>query len=226
MLHRNGYDCVDRFIAPSRFLKDKFVGYGFPAQKITVQGHFLPSFPAQAPDASAPYLLSRPLIGGKRIAVAFIHIRVASSADPIKSGGPGPFESLAKRAAEEGRIDFYGYQSGDAKDGLIRQAAALVIPSDCYENFPLVIPEANGWGVPVLAADHGGLHDLVSSRSNGFLYESRNKTSFWNAVEELLRADEKAGFRESIQKRAKMQFDKTSFLTQRMKIYQEVLVAE
>jgi glycosyltransferase involved in cell wall biosynthesis len=49
----------------------------------------------------------------------------------------------------------------------MREARFLVVPSTCYEGFPLAVAEAYACGVPVIAAGHGGLAEIVRDGHTG-----------------------------------------------------------
>ena len=52
----------------------------------------------------------------------------------------------------------------------LRQADALVVPSRWYDNSPNVVLEAFAAGTPVVAANHGGLAEMVRDGTDGLLF--------------------------------------------------------
>jgi len=46
----------------------------------------------------------------------------------------------------------------------------LVVPSLCYENSPAVIYEILSMGIPVMAADIGGVAELIKEGKNGWIF--------------------------------------------------------
>lgn len=56
----------------------------------------------------------------------------------------------------------------------MRQASYLVVPSVCYENFPLKVVEAFASGLPVIASRLGAMAELVGDGSTGLLFEPGN----------------------------------------------------
>ena len=51
---------------------------------------------------------------------------------------------------------------------------ALVLPSICYENFPLTLAEAFASNLPVIASRIGALAELVEDGVTGLLFEPGN----------------------------------------------------
>ena len=45
-----------------------------------------------------------------------------------------------------------------------------MVPSRCYENFPMCIAEAYACGVPVIASDMGAMRELVAHGRTGLLF--------------------------------------------------------
>jgi glycosyltransferase involved in cell wall biosynthesis len=66
-------------------------------------------------------------------------------------------------------VTFEGYCHGEELKDLFRNAAFLVIPSECYENAPMSILEAYAYGKPVIGSDLGGTPELVSNNQTGML---------------------------------------------------------
>jgi len=71
-------------------------------------------------------------------------------------------------------IRLLGWQVPDAIYSRMREAAYLVAPSICYENFPRTIVEAFACGLPVIASRLGAMAEIVRDRETGLLFEAGN----------------------------------------------------
>lgn len=161
---------VDRFVLPSRFHRDKLVEWGLPAER----ARYLPN----AVDVSSLMPDYRP--GDRFVFVGrlspekgldtFVRA-VAAAGVPATLVGTGPQEAeLGQLAlALDADVEFVGYRTGDDLFDLVRGARALVLPSECYENAPVVILEAYGVGTPVIGSDLGGIPELVVPGETGLL---------------------------------------------------------
>ena len=72
-----------------------------------------------------------------------------------------------------------------------RQADLTVIPSLCYENSPKVIDESLIANVPVIAADIGGVSEIVKDDYNGFTFAPGNEKNLIEVLEYFLNHPEK-----------------------------------
>lgn len=73
-------------------------------------------------------------------------------------------------ASDDKRIVFHGWLPNDKLAPLLSQMDVMVVPSLCYENSPTVIYESLSMGIPVLAAEIGGVAELVKEGSNGWIF--------------------------------------------------------
>lgn len=84
--------------------------------------------------------------------------------------GKGPMEEQLKAQAKslkiESWVSFLGYISEEQKITLLKQAQVAVFPS-LYEPFGIVVLEAMAAGVPVVAADTGGMGEIISHGISG-----------------------------------------------------------
>jgi glycosyltransferase involved in cell wall biosynthesis len=106
----------------------------------------------------------------------------------LKIVGTGPLETKLRElaAGEQLNVEFTGMVSRDDVQELIRRAEFVVVPSEWYEGFPLVIAESYACATPVLAARIGGLTELVRPGATGDLFDSGNPESLASRVNELL----------------------------------------
>ncbi len=75
------------------------------------------------------------------------------------------------------------------------EAAYLVVPSKVIENAPMVILGAFSRGVPVIAADVGGIPELVRDGENGFIFESGHADSLLEALSRAIKGNNELGER-------------------------------
>src|SRR5262249_21215952 len=69
-----------------------------------------------------------------------------------------------------------GFADREKLRGFLREATALALPS-LEENCPMVVLEAMAAGVPVLAANVGGVPDLIEPGQTGWLCDPKGEAS-------------------------------------------------
>ena len=73
-------------------------------------------------------------------------------------------------------VQLMGYLKGKDLEHFIKNARLVVIPSRCYEGFPMAILEAAQFGKPCVCPDHGGFTEIIGKGENaiGRLFEPNN----------------------------------------------------
>lgn len=80
------------------------------------------------------------------------------------------------------RVHYAGFQAPDALPKFFAQADAFVLPSR-YDGWGVVVNQALGAGLPIIASDQvGAAHDLVSEGKNGFIFSAGDATSLTAAM--------------------------------------------
>jgi len=166
---------VNRFIALTNFAKSKFVEAGFPADKIAVKANFLhdPLQEAHRPNPTIPgfVLFVGRISEEKGIKTLLQAWSALDNQSLLKVAGTGPLEALLQG---KNNIAALGTQTAVAISRLMQQAAFLVLPSEWYEGFPLVLVEAFAHGLPVLASRLGSMADIIKDGETGLLFEPGN----------------------------------------------------
>lgn len=168
---RGAYERTVRcLIAPTQFVRDLFVEYGFPAERIRVIPYFVsPISSVRPPPVSGPayFLYVGRLSPEKGIQVL---LRALASLGPefyLKIAGNGPQDKELKVLTEQlhllDRVEFLDYRPLEEIRDLMSRALAVCVPSLWYEIFGLAALEAMAQGVPVLASRIGGLPEVVGS---------------------------------------------------------------
>ena len=93
--------------------------------------------------------------------------------------------SLKNAITETDNLKLLGKKTSKEVSKLLSESLAVIIPSRCYENSPTVIYEAAAVGTPVIAANLGGIPELVK-RFGGILFEPDNLISLTEAITEFL----------------------------------------
>ena len=107
-----------------------------------------------------------------------------SSTDPVRIVGDGPLRNELEAAAPR-NITFLGNLSHDNVIEEMAQARCLVLPSVCYENFPLSLAEAYSVGLPVIASRIGSLIELIDDGVTGLHFEPNDVMGLVRAIERL-----------------------------------------
>jgi glycosyltransferase involved in cell wall biosynthesis len=214
-------DLVDVYVAPTRFVRDLFVRGGFPADRIEVKPHFVPGDPV-AGDGRGGYALAVGRLseekGFRTLLAAWGRLR---GDVPLKVVGDGPLRDELRDASRAVRgIEWVGRAPPDEVRRLMQGARILLVPSLWYETFGLVVIEAFAAALPVVAARHGALAELVEDGVTGALFEPGDAADLAAAVERLAaRPGELAAMRRNARAEFEAKYDPARNAVALLRIY-------
>ncbi len=168
---------VDAFIALTPFQRDHLVKAGLPGDKVHVKPHFYPDPPEPLPWSEREQKVV--FVGRLREEKGLYSLveawkRWGEEAPGLELIGDGPERESLQNAAGElyaGRkIKFLGQLPFSEGQQVLAGARLLVLPSLCFEGFPMVIREAFALGVPVAASRLGSMPCIVNEGDDGVLF--------------------------------------------------------
>lgn len=178
-------DKVEVFIAPSNYLRDRFINdFNVPADKIVYLDYGFPTEyltqtekSKEKTDYTFGYIGTHiPAKGVNILIEAFKQIE-EKAALKIFGRSNGQSTNALKEMAKssKNKIEFEGeYINHNLANDVFSNVDCIVVPSIWGENSPLVIHEAQACNVPVITADFGGMKEYVQHNINGLLFEHRN----------------------------------------------------
>jgi glycosyltransferase involved in cell wall biosynthesis len=204
-LRRRLLPCVERFFAPSRFLRERFREWGLPEERLETLAYGLELEPFRALTKASP---------GSRAAPGTLRVAFLGTLAPHKAPHL-VLEALALLPAElaaRTTVTLYGpkHHFPEYVAGLERRAGALgarlpgalgreevpavlaaadlvIVPSVWYENSPLTIHEARAARTAVLVSDLGGMAELVEPDRQGWRFRGGDARDLAAHLERLLR---------------------------------------
>ena len=197
-VHRSN-DRIDKVIAPSRFMRSKLIEGGWSEDKVIALQNFADDAILErasktgqdATDRKSLYLLFfGRLSAEKGVDTLLKAFDLVASRLPqtmrliIVGDGPdaSEFKELASSLKSAPRIEFAGYQTGEALQTYVERAALAIASSRWRENMPYSIVEAFAAGTPVVGTRIGGIPELVSDGKTGFLCEPGDVHTMGEAI--------------------------------------------
>lgn len=183
---------VDRFIAPSRFMRDKVVEFGADARQIDYVPNFLNLMPFTEPAPPEPYFLFagrlEPVKGIATLIRAMQQSEAARASTLVVAGDGSLRTELEEqcRLAGLANVRFLGQQTPAQVTQLVRQAQFAVLPSQSYENAPMAVLEAFAQGKAVVGARIGGIPELVQPGRTGLLFRPGDADDLRQQLDRLL----------------------------------------
>ncbi len=200
------YRClVNRYIALTRFAAEKFVRAGYGRRMLAVLSNTLnDSPPAGAGEGGYALYVGRlsPEKGVRTLLAAWRRLRI-----PLRIAGEGPLRAEMEeeaRAAGLG-VTFLGHLRRDEVLGQIRGALLQVVPSECYEGFPMVLLEAMACATPVVASRIGSLDEIVVEGVTGVKFPAASAAGLARAVTGLLEDRKRLA---ALRARARMMYER------------------
>jgi glycosyltransferase involved in cell wall biosynthesis len=182
-------------VCPSSYLRDMVVGWGVPAERVTVLPNPippLPELPQHEAGAAPRFVFAGRLTAQKSLGVAMRAVAAIPGAR-LTVAGDGPDRAALEREAPD-VVDFVGPQPRERVLELFRAADAAVLSSS-WENFPHTVVEALAVGTPVVATAVGGVPEAVVDDENGLLVPSGDEAAFAAAVRRIV---EEPGLRDRL----------------------------
>ncbi|MBO6560816.1 MAG: glycosyltransferase family 4 protein [Nisaea sp.] len=190
---------ADLLIAPSAFLRERFLAWGLPGSRIAVirNGWSLDGGDRQT---QPPDLRNFALFGNLRetkgtlVAIrAFLEAAEASERKSILNiYGSALYqreefkEELAALVDGAGDlVRMHGRYDRNNLAPALRRAAWVLVPSIWWENAPLVINEAFSFKRPVLCSDIGGMAEAVRDRIDGLHIRAGDVAAWREAIEHV-----------------------------------------
>ena len=241
--HRSN-ERIDRVIAPSRFMRSKLIEGGWPEGKVEALQNFADdAILARASgvaddvtDRESPYLLFfGRLSAEKGVDVLLRAFDAAAPSLPrdmrLIVVGDGPdaaeFRDLAVSLDSAPRIEFAGYQTGDALQIYVERASLAIASSRWRENMPYSIVEAFAAGTPVVGTRIGGIPELVTDGVTGFACEPGDVATMADAMvrgaEAFLDAPVYVRMQESCRAYVRENCSRDKFMDQLVKLYEEAV---
>ncbi len=173
---------VNRFVALTEFARQKFIQAGFPAKKLSVKPNFVSdglSCQSMKGTTNAHALYVGRLSQEKGIKTM---LRAWENTFPVLHvAGDGPMlEDVQGKVGNS--LNYLGKISSREVGLQMQSASFLVMPSECYENFPMVLCEAFSHGLPVIASRLGGMAEIVEDGKTGLHFEAGNSSDLVEKV--------------------------------------------
>jgi glycosyltransferase involved in cell wall biosynthesis len=195
-------ELVDHFISPSRFLANRYIEWGIPAEKMSVIENVIAE---AAPIAPTPARTAKgPLRVGFFGQISFLKgIQVLLDAakslenDEVENvvfdihgdytNQPEEFQTdFIERLEKAGRnVRYHGPYDNARVDALMRGVDVVLIPSIWWENSPVVIQECLRNKRPIIASNIGGMAEKVRPGLDGWHFNVGNALELAALVQEL-----------------------------------------
>lgn len=178
-------------IFPSRYLRDVYVANGFFQHSLVeVMPNPAPRFIPVVREKRNPGPLKLLFVGQleyhKGIEFLLDVFEKLPQDTSLIIAGEGTKRSLVDaKAAHDKRVVYLGYISLEQLVNCLGVVDALIVPSLCYENSPTVIYESLNAGVPVIAANIGGVGELIQEGTNGYLFSPGSREEAIEAIAKL-----------------------------------------
>jgi glycosyltransferase involved in cell wall biosynthesis len=179
-------------VTPSAYLRELALGWGVPADRVTLLPNPAPPLPELAPRAElrARFSMDGPTLAfaGRLTAQKSLELGIAAAQRAkvaLLVAGDGPDRASLERI---GYGRFLGPLPRQEVLELFRASDASLL-SSAWENFPHTVVEALAVGTPVIATRTGGVAEVLSDEVNGLVVEPGDVEGLTAAIERFF-ADE------------------------------------
>lgn len=176
---------VDAFVALSDFQRNMMADAGLPLSKVHVKPNFYPGMPPVAPwhERGNYVVFAGRLTAEKGVATLLRAWRLWGPGAPeLRLAGDGELRPQLEAMAEGLPVRFLGQLGGAEAQTQIAGARLLVLPSEWFETFGLVLSEAFAFGTPAAVSNLGPLASIVRHGQSGVVFQAASPASLLQEV--------------------------------------------
>jgi glycosyltransferase involved in cell wall biosynthesis len=217
------YEKVDRFLAPSQFMRES-VSRRFSPDRLQLLYNGVDVTNISASGRDKGYVLYCGRLSSEKGAETLLRAHEAAGCRwPLIIAGTGPLRDALESQFTR-NVRFAGQLSGETLSTTIAGASVVVVPSDWCENCPMSVLEAMAHGKAVVASRIGGIPELVNDQVTGLLFEPRNTEELRMHLESLMGdAARRAEMGAAGRTRVERDFSLEKHNTELMAVYQSLL---
>lgn len=193
---------VDHFISPSRFLADRYIAWGIPAEKMSVIENVISTPDPIAATVAAPaggplrvgFFGQISYLKGIHVLLKAARLLEAEENDDIVfdihgdyTNQPAEFQKdfLDRLEKAGANVRFQGPYDNPRVDTLMRGCDLVLIPSIWWENSPVVIQECLRNRRPIPCSNIGGMAEKVLPGIDGWHFNVGNAAELAGLLREL-----------------------------------------
>jgi glycosyltransferase involved in cell wall biosynthesis len=183
---------IDIFMVPDDFMATRLILGGIPTEKIrkNVNPFFVEDYQPSYEQGKFILYVGR-LVKQKGIfTLVEAMAQVSLPSPPLYIVGDGEerkeLELMVTRLGLQNRIKILGAKWGSEVQQLIRESMFIVIPSEWYDNLPLILCQAYAMAKPVVASYINGIPEYVENGVDGLLFQPGNAQELARCIEQLI----------------------------------------
>jgi len=189
LIHRRRHtwdEKVQAYIALTEFARGRFEYGGLPADRLFVKPNFVHPDPEPSFAAGSYGVYVGRLSDEKRVSTllkAWSRLRVDI---PLLIIGDGPERKKLEAQVQHlqlRNVSLLGRLTREESLAKVKGAFALMLPSECYENFPLTIAEAFACGTPVICSGLGAMKEIVEDGRTGLHFSPGDPDDIASKIE-------------------------------------------
>lgn len=183
--NKSFYRFVDRMVCLTDFQRQKLISAGFDAAKIRVIPNTI-----EIPDSVTPcegeYVAYCGRLSYEKGADLLFAVAARHPEIRFKFAGEIRGNEMIPSVLPS-NCELVGHLNREQLEEFYRKAAFVVIPSRCYEGFPMAIPEAACYGKCIIGPDHGAFSQIVGKGSDaiGRLFEAGDSSTLEQQIVSL-----------------------------------------
>jgi glycosyltransferase involved in cell wall biosynthesis len=182
------FELVDMFVAPSEFLRERYISWGIAPERMVVIENGQASANPLSPRSLGPqetrnrfgfFGQINPFKGLLTLLEAMrylanngytgVHLEVhGANLEKQKPEFQERVKEIAEPLMKEGRLHWMGPYESRQLPGRLAGVDWVTVPSTWWENSPMVIQEAFVYGRPVICSDIGGMAEKVRHNVDGY----------------------------------------------------------
>ena len=182
-------DKISAFVCLTEFSRMKLSEAGIPLRKIFVKPHGIDISGIRPDFENGHHVLFLGRLTPEKGIWTLIRAFAQLSEVPLKIVGSGILEQEVRTYLKERglrNVEMVGFKAGVEKWDLILSSCFVVVPSEWYETFCLVVIEAYAAGKAVIGSNLGSLPFVIEDGKSGLLFKAGDSIDLQEKITRLL----------------------------------------